>query len=54
MSQSANTANHGLSWIRDITHYQWMVFLVAWLGWALDSTDFGLFNLVLRDRKSVV
>ena len=48
MSQSANTANHGLSWIRDITHYQWMVFLVAWLGWALDSTDFGLFNLVLR------
>jgi MFS family permease len=25
-----------------------MVFLVAWLGWALDSTDFGLFNIVLR------
>jgi MFS family permease len=30
------------------SRYQWMVFLVAWLGWALDSTDFGLFALVLR------
>ncbi len=48
MSLSANTANGGLSWIKDITRYQWMVFLVAWLGWALDSTDFGLFNIVLR------
>ena len=48
MSQSAHAANGGLSWLRDITRYQWMVFLVAWLGWALDSTDFGLFNLVLR------
>src|SRR3984957_19150758 len=48
MSQSANTANGGLSWLKDITRYQWMVFLVAWLGWMLDATDFGLFNLVLR------
>ncbi|MBO0711745.1 MAG: MFS transporter [Acetobacteraceae bacterium] len=28
--------------------YLWRVFLVTWLGWALDSTDFGLFSLVLR------
>src|SRR5882757_5998387 len=48
MSSSTNTATGGLSWIKDVTRYQWMVFLVAWLGWALDSTDFGLFNLVLR------
>jgi MFS family permease len=48
MSLSTNTAGGGLSWVKDITRYQWMVFLVAWLGWALDSTDFGLFNLVLR------
>ena len=38
----------GLSWMRDITRYQWMVFLVAWLGWSLDNTDFNLFALVLR------
>jgi MFS family permease len=25
-----------------------MVFLVVWLGWTLDGTDFGLFSLVLR------
>jgi MFS family permease len=48
MSASTNTASVGLSWIKDITRYQWMVFLVAWFGWMLDATDFGLFNLVLR------
>ncbi|HEY0185686.1 MAG TPA: MFS transporter, partial [Rhodopila sp.] len=31
-----------------LTGYQWKVFLVTWLGWALDSTDFGLFSFVLR------
>jgi MFS family permease len=31
-----------------LTRYQWQVFLVTWLGWALDSADFGLFSLVLR------
>ncbi|HTC07201.1 MAG TPA: MFS transporter [Acetobacteraceae bacterium] len=41
-------ATGGLSWVRDITRYQWMVFLVAWLGWSLDNTDFNLFALVLR------
>jgi MFS family permease len=30
------------------TKYQWTVFFVAWLGWALDATDFGLFSIVLR------
>ncbi len=28
--------------------YQLKVFLVTWAGWALDSTDFGLFSFVLR------
>ena len=36
------------SWLRDITGYQWRVLLLAWLGWALDNTDFNLFALVLR------
>ncbi|MBV9824498.1 MAG: MFS transporter [Alphaproteobacteria bacterium] len=31
-----------------LTSYQWKIFLVTWLGWALDSTDFGLFAFVLR------
>ena len=35
------------SW-RAITGYQWLVFLVVWLGWTLDAADFGLFSLVLQ------
>ena len=35
-------------WLHEITRYQWTVFLVAWLGWMLDTADFGLFALVLR------
>jgi MFS family permease len=31
-----------------LSQYQWKVFLVTWMGWALDSTDFGLFSFVLR------
>jgi MFS family permease len=38
----------GWAWVRDVTRYQWMVFLIAWLGWSLDNTDFNLFALVLR------
>jgi MFS family permease len=37
-----------LVWLREITRYQWLVFLVVWLGWILDSADFGLFSFVLR------
>jgi MFS family permease len=36
------------SGFRAITRYQWLVFLVVWLGWTLDAADFGLFSLVLR------
>ena len=48
MGEATQAATGGLSWIKDVTRYQWMVFLVAWLGWTLDATDFGLFTLVLR------
>jgi MFS family permease len=37
-----------LGFVRGITRYQWLVFFVAWAGWSLDATDFGLFSLVLR------
>ncbi|MBV8889231.1 MAG: MFS transporter [Alphaproteobacteria bacterium] len=33
---------------RNLSRYQWTIFLVAWLGWALDATDFGLYSIVLR------
>ena len=42
------TTDRGWGWLREVTRYQWMVFLVAWLGWSLDNTDFNLFSLVLR------
>ena len=28
---------------RAITGYQWLVFVVVWLGWTLDAADFGLY-----------
>jgi len=37
-----------LTGLRAVTRYQWLVFLVVWLGWTLDAADFGLFSLVLR------
>ncbi len=46
MSQTQTAT--GIGWVREITRYQWQVFLVAWLGWSLDNTDFNLFALVLR------
>jgi MFS family permease len=33
---------------RAISRYQWLVFVIVWLGWTLDAADFGLFSLVLR------
>jgi MFS family permease len=46
MGQTATATGWG--WVRDVTRYQWMILLIAWLGWSLDNTDFGLFSLVLR------
>jgi MFS family permease len=34
--------------ISAVSRYQWMVFVVVWLGWTLDAADFGLYSLVLR------
>jgi MFS family permease len=48
MSEAVGARNGRFGWISEISHYQWMVFLVVWLGWALDATDFNLFSLVLR------
>lgn len=46
--QSISAADAGLPRWFGLTSYQMKVFLVTWAGWALDSTDFGLFSFVLR------
>jgi MFS family permease len=46
--QATTSAPAAVSFPRGLTRYQWSVFLVVWAGWALDTTDFGLFALVLR------
>ena len=46
--QRVDLAGRSASGLFALTPYQWKVFLVTWLGWALDSTDFGLFSFVLR------
>lgn len=46
--QATDTADRSDTGLFGLTSYQWKVFLVTWLGWALDSTDFGLFSFVLR------
>ncbi len=35
-------------WHRGVTRYQWLVLLVAWLGWVFDSMDATLYALVLQ------
>ncbi|HMF36242.1 MAG TPA: MFS transporter [Isosphaeraceae bacterium] len=35
----------GAAWWRELTRYQWFVFLVASLGWLFDTMDQQLFNL---------
>ena len=35
-------------WMSQVTRYQWLVLLVAWLGWVFDSMDATLYSLVQR------
>ena len=39
------------AWWKELTRYQWFVFLVASLGWLFDTMDQQLFNLA---RKSAI
>ncbi|HLG16470.1 MAG TPA: MFS transporter [Blastocatellia bacterium] len=36
------------SWTSEVSRYQWLVLLVAWLGWVFDSMDGTLFSLVQK------
>jgi MFS family permease len=42
------TLEQPVSLRRGVTRYQWMVLLVAWLGWVFDSMDATIYTLVLR------
>jgi MFS family permease len=35
-----------MQWLRGLTRYQWLVLMVAWLGWVFDIADQAIFNLV--------
>ena len=35
-------------WWRELTRYQWFVFIVASLGWLFDTMDQQLFNLARK------
>src|SRR5262249_39101324 len=48
MQATTTAAEAKIGFPRGLTRYQWSVFLVVWAGWALDTTDFGLFALALR------
>ncbi|HUH84758.1 MAG TPA: MFS transporter [Stellaceae bacterium] len=37
-----------LGWLADFDRYRWTVFLVCWIGWALDAADFNLLTLVMK------
>ena len=37
-----------ISWRQGITRYQWLVLMVAWLGWVFDSMDSTIYALVLH------
>ncbi|MCS6896641.1 MAG: MFS transporter, partial [Nitrospira sp.] len=36
------------SWWRGVTPYQWLVLLVAWLGWVFDAMDATIYAIVLH------
>ena len=38
----------GSSWRRGVTREQWLVLIVAWLGWVFDSMDATIYALVLH------
>ena len=44
----APKAAETVAWYRELTRYQWLVFIVASLGWMFDTMDQQLFNLARR------
>ena len=46
--QTVHSRSSLLAWSSEVTRYQWVVLLVAWLGWVFDSMDGTLFSLVQK------
>jgi MFS family permease len=46
--ESIKSRESMFAWTTEVTRYQWMVLLVAWLGWVFDSMDGTLFSLVQK------
>ncbi len=38
----------GWGWVREVTRYQWLVLLVAWLGWVFDAMDGTIYAMVQK------
>jgi MFS family permease len=36
------------AWVREVTSYQWLVLLVAWLGWVFDAMDGTIYSMVQK------
>ena len=45
---ATHSRNSMLAWTTQVSRYQWMVLLVAWLGWVFDSLDATLYSLVQK------
>ncbi|HSF68400.1 MAG TPA: MFS transporter [Nitrospiraceae bacterium] len=39
---------NGQSWRHGVTRYQWLVLLIAWLGWVFDAMDATIYAIVLH------
>jgi MFS family permease len=48
MAPCQNESEVPLAWWRGVTRYQWLVLVVAWLGWVFDSMDATIYALVLH------
>jgi MFS family permease len=47
-ASNSRANSSSFSWVRTVSRYQWLVLLVAWLGWVFDSMDGTLFSLVQK------
>src|SRR5438094_9546363 len=46
--QTVHRRSSFLAWSSEVTRYQWVVLLVAWLGWVFDSMDATIYAIVLH------
>ncbi len=46
--QTLSPSSSWFGWLSDVTRYQWLVLVVAWLGWVFDSMDGTLYSIVQR------